>query len=157
MARLPLADEAVAEEQAKQAGPAMERYRIVLVEDHEDNREMIRLLLGCEGHHVETAASGAEGVSLIERMRPDVALLDIGLPGMDGFEVAQRVRQNPRLNEVGLVALSGYAQASDIEKGRQAGFDAHVAKPMTPEHLLEVVEKVVASRQRGTGQSVLDN
>ena len=146
-ARLPLADVAGEEERVDECGPSVERYRIVLVEDHEDNREMIRLLLGCEGHQVETAASGAEGVSLIERTRPDVALLDIGLPGMDGFEVAQRIRQNPQLNEVGLVALSGYAQASDIEKGRQAGFDAHVAKPMTPEHLLEVVEKVVASRQ----------
>lgn len=122
------------------------QYRIVLVEDHEDNREMIRLLLGCEGHDVTTAATGAEGLSLIERTHPDVALLDIGLPGMDGFTLARLVRENRGLDAVALIALSGYAQESDVERGREAGFDAHVAKPMTPEHLLAVVEQVVSSR-----------
>jgi PAS domain S-box-containing protein len=130
---------------------SLRRYRIALVEDHEDNREMIRLLLSCEGHHVDVAANGAEGLTMIERTRPDVALLDIGLPGIDGFMVAERIRQNRDLDSVGLIALSGYAQETDIERGRAAGFDAHVAKPMTPEHLLQVVETVVAHRNGKTG------
>jgi PAS domain S-box-containing protein len=152
-ARLPLA-QALVEEASPDVHAADGSYRIVLVEDHEDNREMIRLLLGCEGHLVEVAANGAEGLSLIERTRPDVALVDIGLPGIDGFTVAQRVRQNRALDEVGLIALSGYAQASDVEHARASGFDAHVAKPMSPEHLLAVVQAVIAERNGGRPSSM---
>ena len=112
---------------------------------------MIRLLLGCEGHHVDVAANGAEGLSLIERVKPDVALVDIGLPGIDGFAVARRIRENRAMDEVGLIALSGYAQPSDVEHARRSGFDAHVAKPMTPEHLLDVVAAVVKEKDSGQG------
>jgi PAS domain S-box-containing protein len=124
-------------------------FRIVLVEDHEDSREMIRLLLGSEGHTVDAAANGADGLSLIERVKPDVALVDIGLPGIDGFAVAERVRRTPALDRVALIALSGYAQPRDVERARASGFDAHVAKPMTPENLLDIVASVVEEKARG--------
>jgi signal transduction histidine kinase/ActR/RegA family two-component response regulator len=143
--RLPVAP-APTEQAPPEVRPEGRSYRIVLVEDHEDNREMIRLLLGCEGHRVDVAADGADGLSLIERLKPDVALVDIGLPGIDGFTVAQRVRENPALAVVGLIALSGYAQASDVEHARESGFDAHVAKPTAPDHLLDVVASVVREK-----------
>jgi len=145
--RLPLL-QSPPERVATPPAPSARSYRIVLVEDHDDNREMIRLLLDCEGHRVEAAANGADGLSLIEHVKPDVALVDIGLPGIDGFAVAERVRQNHALDEVGLIALSGYAQAKDVEHARASGFDAHVAKPMTPEHLLDVVAQVVSGKAR---------
>jgi PAS domain S-box-containing protein len=131
------------------ARPAASRsYRIVLVEDHADNREMICLLLRSEGHLVEAAADGSDGVALIERVKPDIALVDLGLPGIDGFAVAERVRRDRALDGVGLIALSGYAQPSDVEHARASGFDAHVAKPMTPDHLFDVVAQVVNAKAR---------
>jgi CheY-like chemotaxis protein len=105
------------------------RRRIVLVEDQTDSREMLRMLLESLDHVVIDAADGAAAVELIERERPDAALIDIGLPTMTGYEVAQKIRARKDLSRITLVALTGYGAPQDIKAAREAGFDAHVVKP----------------------------
>ena len=121
---------------ALQRGP---RRRIVLVEDQHDSREMLRLLLESLDHIVLDAADGAAAVELIERERPDAALIDIGLPTMTGYEVAQRIRRIKELESVRLVALTGYGAPSDIKAAREAGFDAHLIKPAELSRIQEVL------------------
>jgi CheY-like chemotaxis protein len=103
--------------------------RIVLVEDNGDVREPLEMLLRESGHEVEGVSDGERGVEAILAMRPDVALVDIGLPSLDGYEVARRVRSalGPA---VLLVALSGYGQPEDRRRALAAGFDAHFTKPV---------------------------
>ena len=96
---------------------------------------MMQILLETEGLRVFTAANGLAGVECIERMQPDLALVDLGLPVMSGYELARRVRQNPHNAGIRLVALSGYGQDSDIQASLEAGFDEHVTKPPDPARL----------------------
>jgi len=107
----------------------MRPRKIVIVEDQDDSREMFRLLLEARGHEVREANDGPSGVEVITRERPDIAFVDIGLPTMSGFEVAKAIRSAPALGAVTLVALSGYGADSDVQKAREAGFDAHITKP----------------------------
>ena len=128
------------------AEPAAERKpgrcRIVIVEDQPDAREMLRMLLESRDHVVLDAADGAAAVELIERERPDVALVDVGLPTMSGYEVAQRIRARRELSNVLLVALTGYGAPSDVTAARNAGFDEHVIKPAR----LDRIEEILATR-----------
>lgn len=109
---------------------ALPSFRIVIVEDNVESGEMLKSSLILDGHRVETAANGIEGLELIQRSRPDVALIDIGLPGLDGFEIAKNLRQNRRLLPTFLIALTGYGLPADREKVLSAGFDAHLVKPL---------------------------
>jgi signal transduction histidine kinase/ActR/RegA family two-component response regulator len=114
------------------AAPKTTRLRaplsILLVEDNEDARESLARILTLEGHTVHTAADGVSGVAVAERVRPNVAIVDVGLPTMDGYEVARRIRANTH-HRVTLIALTGYGQAEDARRAREAGFDAHLVKP----------------------------
>jgi PAS domain S-box-containing protein len=114
-------------------GPAPVR-RVVVVEDSRDAREPLVMLLQIWGHQVEAVADGERGVERIAGTRPDVALVDLGLPGIDGYEVARRVRAAVG-GAVVLVALSGYGRAADRERAEQAGFDRHLIKPVDPAEL----------------------
>jgi two-component system, sensor histidine kinase len=107
--------------------PRLARH-ILLVEDNPDNRESLQELLAFEGHRVEVAADGPEALARAASVRPEIAIIDIGLPGMDGFEVARRLRASLGPGVV-LVALSGYGQPEDRRKATEAGFNAHVTKP----------------------------
>jgi CheY-like chemotaxis protein len=107
----------------------------VLVEDQADARKMMQLMLEGEGLQVFTASNGREGLELIERRRPDLALVDRGLPVMSGFEVAQRLRQRPDNAGIRLVAVSGYGQHADVQAALEAGFDEHLTKPPDPARL----------------------
>ena len=140
--RIPMLRRALADDSAPIAGGA--RCKIVLVEDLEDAREMLRLLLEDNGHTVVDVGDGKAAVELIDREHPEVALVDIGLPGMNGFEVAQEIRRRPHLNDVLLVALTGYGAPSDVIHAREAGFDEHVIKP--PD--LDKIEEIIARRTR---------
>ncbi len=111
------------------AAPAAGRRRIVLIEDNDDMRSIFREMLEQSGHHVKDARDGQEGMAFILAERPDVALIDIGLPGMDGFEVARRVRAELG-QSVLLVAMTGYGQKSDRLQALSAGFDTHLTKPI---------------------------
>jgi signal transduction histidine kinase/integral membrane sensor domain MASE1 len=109
-------------------GPAATR-RILIVEDNEDARDMLRLYLVESGHQVYEAVDGPRGIEAALRVRPEVALIDIGLPGLDGYEVVKRIRATPEGKRIFLVALTGYGQPEDHRRARQAGFDAHLVKP----------------------------
>ena len=113
---------------------------VVLVEDQPDALRMMQLLLERDGVTVHTAANGADGVALIEKVRPDLALVDLGLPVMSGFELARRIRRNADLPRMRLVALSGYGQDSDIQASLEAGFDEHLTKPPDPERLEKLIK-----------------
>jgi signal transduction histidine kinase/CheY-like chemotaxis protein len=127
--RLPLAPEAAGRRAVSAAGPAPRRRRIVVVEDLADARATLTTLLELLGHEVQAAADGERAVEMILAMRPDVALVDVGLPGIDGHEVARRVRAAVG-GAVYLVALTGYGQPYDRERAHQAGFDRHMVKPV---------------------------
>jgi len=116
---------------------------ILLIEDHEDAREAMRALLELDGHAVEAAADGPGGIALLRQSHPDVALIDIGLPGLDGYEVARRIRALGGRQPF-LVALTGYGQPEDRQRAAEAGFDAHLVKPVDPPELTRVLAAVPA-------------
>ncbi|MDX2022869.1 MAG: ATP-binding protein [Deltaproteobacteria bacterium] len=108
---------------------------VLVVEDNEDNREGLKDLLEAFGHRVDVAADGEQGLRLATRLRPDVAMVDIGLPHLNGYQVAERVRLALG-DSIHLVALTGYGQPDDIRRTAAAGFDAHVTKPASLDKLL---------------------
>jgi PAS domain S-box-containing protein len=114
--------------------------RILLVDDNEDARLLLAEMLGTLGYAVHTAASGIEALDSIVDLRPDVAILDIGLPGMDGYELASRIREAFDGN-IQLIALTGYGQPGDVSRSRRAGFDAHLVKPVAISRLLELLQQ----------------
>ncbi len=119
----------------------MPRHRpleILIVEDNADARDTLRLLLELEGHRVRVAGTGGQAVELAAGARPDVALVDIGLPDVDGYEVARRLRAKLGAG-LFLVALTGYGQPDDRRLALEAGFDTHLVKPVDPDDLLEVL------------------
>ena len=128
--RIPLASDAAPVGTRLPSRPPVKT--VVLVEDQADARRMMQLFLEGEGVRVYTAENGVDGIDLIERVRPELALVDLGLPVMSGFELARRVRTNRHNKDVWLVALSGYGQDSDIQASLDAGFDEHLTKP--PDH-----------------------
>jgi two-component system, chemotaxis family, CheB/CheR fusion protein len=131
---LPLARDATMRTDAD-VRPSTAARTVVLVEDQADARRMMQLLLEGMGLEVTVAGNGQEGAELIERLHPDVALVDLGLPVLSGFDLAKRIRQNPANRVTRLIALSGYGQDSDVHAAMEAGFDEHVTKPPDPERL----------------------
>jgi signal transduction histidine kinase/CheY-like chemotaxis protein len=117
------------------AGVSAPGRRILLVEDNADAREALALLLESWGHRVEQAGDGLAGLEGARANPPDVALIDVGLPGMDGYTLAQEIRAEPRCAGVRLIALTGYSRNRDRERGQEAGFDAYLVKPVDPERL----------------------
>jgi len=109
--------------------------RILVIEDYADARDAVRALLEQAGHQVDLAASGREGVEKAVTLRPEVALIDVGLPGLDGYEVARRIRRAPAGKEMLLIALTGYGQEHDRRRALEAGFDVHLVKPLDPVEL----------------------
>jgi signal transduction histidine kinase len=117
--------------------------RMLIVEDNDDARRMLRVMLTMDGHEVHEAANGTAGLKAAADTAPDVVLLDIGLPDLDGYEVARRLRAAANGHRLALIALSGYGQEEDLDRARAAGFDAHLAKPATPERLRQTVASLV--------------
>ena len=139
--KLPLAPEAEGAVDGDRKETDLKPLRIVVVDDMPDNRESMALLLEVKGHTVRLAATGPEGLQVITEERPDVALIDIGLPGFDGYELARRLRQRPELAGSLLIALTGYGNGSDKERALEAGFDAYIVKPFAFEAFVDCVEK----------------
>lgn len=102
---------------------------ILIIDDNEDVRESLNLLLLAQGHKVHLAADGLTGIAIAHKIKPDFILCDIGLPQLNGYQIATAFRDDPLLNRSYLIALSGYAQPEEIEKAQMAGFDLHLAKP----------------------------
>lgn len=115
--------------------------RVLVVDDNIDARTMLAAFAKLKGHDVVTASSGPAAIATATNWRPDVVLLDIGLPGLSGFDVARQLRADPANKAMKLVAVSGYGREQDLELGREAGFDLHLVKPID----LTVVEQLLAN------------
>jgi two-component system cell cycle response regulator DivK len=115
--------------------------RILVIEDTEDNRQIIRDLLTSVGYEMIEAVDGLEGVTTAEREQPDLILMDIQLPGIDGYEATRRIRAIPALAKVPIIAVTSYALSGDEAKTRAAGCDGYVAKPFSPRQLLAKVRE----------------
>jgi signal transduction histidine kinase/CheY-like chemotaxis protein len=126
-------------EQSVSAPTTPKAHRILIVEDNVDSREMLREWLEMSGHQVSEAADGTSGLEAALKERPDVALIDVGLPGIDGYEMARRVRAALGEERMILIALTGYGSAEDRRRSKAAGFDAHLVKPLNPSLLDKVL------------------
>ena len=112
---------------------------ILVVEDQEDNRQILRDLLGSAGYELTEAENGEEAVAAVAKRRPDLILMDIQLPIMDGYEATRRIRTNPDLKSVPIIAVTSYALAGDEDKALAAGCNGYVTKPYSPRDLLAKV------------------
>jgi len=119
--------------------PAEIAQRILIVEDNDDAREMLRALLELRHHTVREATDGPSGIKAALQFQPDVALIDVGLPGLNGYEVARYLRASESGKRMRLIALTGYGLPADALHAREAGFDAHLVKPLHPDHLAEIL------------------
>jgi two-component system, cell cycle response regulator DivK len=115
--------------------------RILVVEDQEDNRIILRRLLSNAGYDLIEAVNGEDGVALALSTRPDLILMDIQLPVMDGYEATRRIKSNAELKSIPVIAVTSYALSGDEAKARAAGCDAYVAKPFSPRQLLAKVRE----------------
>ena len=110
--------------------------RILVVEDQEDNRRILRDLLTNAGYEVIEAVTGEEGVSSAVSHRPDLILMDLQLPVLDGYEATRRIKADPALSQIPIIAVSSYALNGDDAKALEAGCDAYISKPFSPRELL---------------------
>jgi CheY-like chemotaxis protein len=115
------------------------RRRVLLVDDHRDSRRMLGMMLELSGHQVIEAGDGGAAVSMAMSERPDVAIVDIALPGLDGYEVARRIRAHPGTRDIVLIALTGYGYEEDLRCAMEAGFDLHLVKPVESGRLAKAV------------------
>ena len=137
--KLPAVLPATARARVPDSGPVVAPRRVLIVEDNDDARAMLHETLAFNGHEVRAARDGASGLALAAELIPDIALIDIGLPDVDGYEVARRLRASPGGRRMGLIAITGYGQTEDQRRAYDAGFDAHLTKPVAPERLKQVM------------------
>ena len=147
--RLPLATEAaLSSDAALDDARVPVPRRVLLIEDDRDIAEGLRIVLTLDGHLVEVAYDGLEGLAKARAFEPDVVLCDLGLPKKDGYRVARAIRADNQLRSAYLVALSGYAQPEDFETARRAGFDEHLAKPASMERIKRALAGSVIEARR---------
>lgn len=115
--------------------------RILVVEDQEDNRKIVRDLVTASGYELVEATTGEEGLELAESERPDLILMDIQLPGLDGYEVTRRIKANPGLRHIPIIVVTSYALSGDDKKAFAAGCDGYVTKPFSPRLLLAKIRE----------------
>ena len=124
--------------------------RILIVDDNELSANSLSILLGMAGNETRTAYDGAEAVATAEAFRPDVVLLDLGLPLMDGYETCTRIRQQPWGKDILVVALTGWGQAEDRRRSTEAGFDRHIVKPADPVKLMKLLAELEAAKEQAS-------
>jgi signal transduction histidine kinase/ActR/RegA family two-component response regulator len=144
--RLPLCAPAEVSAQVAPASSASGTGNVLVVDDNEDAADTCASLLGLSGYTVEVAYTPKAALELLRRFTPDVAILDIGLPGMSGYELARLMREPPIGYAGRVVALTGYGQAADMAASRDAGFDAHLTKPVNPTQLIDLIDSLVQRR-----------
>jgi two-component system, cell cycle response regulator DivK len=115
--------------------------RILVVEDQEDNRRIMRDLLTSAGFELLEATTGEEGVGLAETGRPDLILMDIQMPVLDGYEATRRIKARAELRQIPIIVVTSYALSGDDVKARAAGADGYVAKPFSPRELLAKIRQ----------------
>jgi CheY-like chemotaxis protein len=121
--------------------PRLPRRRILVVDDNRSNATSLGVLLRALGQDVEMAYDGPAALELVRRRRPDLVLLDIGLPGMDGYEVARRCREDEGTRRIMLVAMTGYGKEEDRRRSHEAGFNVHLVKPVNLEDLQMILTR----------------
>lgn len=136
---------------AASRAPLQGSRKLVYVEDNEDARATTAELLRAYGYHVVEVADGAGALPAVLAHQPDAVVLDIGLPDMDGYAVARALRAEPRTRRTPLIALTGYGQLRDKDSAAEAGFDAHLVKPVAPEGLVQAIEGVLARASAANG------
>jgi two-component system cell cycle response regulator DivK len=114
---------------------------ILVVEDQEDNRQILRDLLGSVGYELTEAENGEEAIAAVTKRRPDLILMDIQLPVMDGYEATRRIKADPATKSIPIIVVTSYALSGDEAKARAAGCDAYVTKPYSPRQLLAKVRE----------------
>jgi CheY-like chemotaxis protein len=140
------------EEPMNAAPPALARtqerrgHRILLIEDDEDARRNLRAALALDGHEVREAADGPSAIRSAAEFHPEVAIVDVNLPGLNGFQVAETLRAAPERTPL-LIALTGYSRSDSLRRARAAGFDEFLTKPIAPERLTRLIDAALARRQ----------
>jgi CheY-like chemotaxis protein len=146
--RLPVGDLAQARERDAdaRAPQLVVSRRVLIADDNKDAAESLATLLQLEGHQVVTAADGPSAIRLFDEHAPDVAILDIGMPGMSGYEVARCIRATTHGVTTCLIALTGWGQEKDRRESQAAGFDHHLTKPIEPAAVTELVARMPRAR-----------
>ncbi len=134
-------ESSTAESAPAQSALPISKLRILIVDDYADAAESLTMLLQMEGHEIKTADCGMKAIELAQSFRPQIVLLDIGLPDFDGYEVAKRLRALPDTRDAILIALTGYGQTDDRERSQSAGFDHHLLKPLNCSELSALLTK----------------
>jgi CheY-like chemotaxis protein len=116
---------------------------VLVAEDNIVNRELMRELLEIRGYHVTEACDGLEALEMLEQTRPDILLLDLGMPKLDGFGVVRKIRDNPRLVDLPVLAVTAYAMRGDREQVLNAGFDGYLSKPIDAAALATEIERLI--------------
>ncbi|TMQ54526.1 MAG: response regulator [Candidatus Eisenbacteria bacterium] len=124
-------------------------HRILVVDDNWDSATSLAMLLKLAGNETHTAYDGLEAVEAATTFRPDVVLLDLGLPKLSGYEVARKIREQPWGKEMVLVAVTGWGQDEDRQKSKAAGFDGHVLKPVEQAALTRLLAEITTARSAG--------
>jgi CheY-like chemotaxis protein len=130
--------------QVSDPAPPPARSRILIADDNRDAADSLSMLLELAGHEVRVAHQGRAALSLAQTFRPDVALLDIGMPDLSGYEVSQELRREPWGQWIQLIALTGWGQEKDRQQALEAGFNHHLTKPIDPDQL----EALISSGQQ---------
>jgi CheY-like chemotaxis protein len=126
--------------------PAAKSRRVLVVDDNQDAADSLAMLLGVRGEEVRIAYDGAKALEVERDFKPDVVLLDIGLPAISGYDVAERIREK-RGNKVLIVAITGWGQEKDLRRAEDAGIDHHFTKPVDFEALVALIERAAPSRR----------
>jgi CheY-like chemotaxis protein len=119
--------------------------KILIAEDNAVNRELLRELLEMRGYEVFEACDGLQALAMVEQIRPDFLVLDLGMPGLDGFGVIRKIRSDPSTAKLPVLAATAYAMRGDREKVLEAGFDGYISKPINPAALKEEVDRLIGA------------
>ena len=144
LVRLPRVQQGIREAEAisSPSAEAAVSKRVLIADDNLDAAESLQLWLQLAGHDVQIAGNGVTALKAAEEFKPDVALLDLGMPGLSGFDVARRIRESPWGSGMVLVALTGWGHDEDRRRSAEAGFDHHLTKPIAPEAIESLIDSL---------------
>jgi len=127
--------------------------RILIAEDNAVNRELLRELLETHGHIVTEACNGEEALRLLDDSRPDILLLDLGMPVLDGYQTIRRIREKPSLAGLPVLAVTAYAMQGDKERILSSGFDGYMSKPIDPKLLYQELDRLLSKKATATDRA----